>query len=85
MNINILIGTDNAMINQPDILEELKFLKFRYKKIDFFDLLNMTTYNPRKVLNLKCDIPQLKSIYEIIVLDENLNIVYNPWDDRGIK
>lgn len=84
IGINLLLGTDNAMINNPNVLEEIKFLKTKYKNIDIYDLIKMVSYGPRKALNLECNIPQIKSINEIVVLDKNLNIVYNTWDDRGI-
>jgi cytosine/adenosine deaminase-related metal-dependent hydrolase len=77
IGINLMLGTDNAMINNPNVLEEIKFLKTKYQNIDINELIKMITYNPRKALNLECDIPQIKSMDEIIVLDKNLNIIYN--------
>lgn len=80
LGINMMLGTDNAMINNPNILEEIKFLKAKYNNMDLYDLIKMVTYNPRKVLNLECNIPQIKSINEIIILDRDLNMIYNPLD-----
>jgi imidazolonepropionase-like amidohydrolase len=49
--VTLLLGTDNAMINNPDVLEEVKVLQ----KTGFFsleELLTTVTYTPRKALNL---------------------------------
>ena len=78
LGIDMMVGTDNAMINNPNILEEIKFLKAKYNNVDLHALIKMVTYNPRKVLNLECNIPQIKSINEIIILDRDLNMIYNP-------
>jgi len=74
LGINLMLGTDNSMINSPNILTELKY----YKKISGINnlekLLNMITYNPRKVLNLDYNILDLKLTKDLIILDyENLN------------
>jgi cytosine/adenosine deaminase-related metal-dependent hydrolase len=49
--VTLLLGTDNAMINNPDVLKEVKVLQ----KTGFFsleELLTMVTFTPRKALNL---------------------------------
>jgi cytosine/adenosine deaminase-related metal-dependent hydrolase len=49
--VTLLLGTDNAMINNPDVLEEVKVLR----KTGFFsleELLTIVTFTPRKALNL---------------------------------
>ena len=77
-NITIMLGTDNVMLNSPSILDEIKFLKNKYPKITTRELIKISTYNPRKALNLKCDILSPNSIVDFIVLDEkNLNLIFN--------
>ena len=86
LDINLMLGTDNAMINNPNILTELKY----YKKINKIDstekLLNMITYNPRKALNLDYNIPDIKSSKEFIILDKtSLGIRNIPFSNEDIK
>lgn len=50
--VTIILGTDNAMIQPPNILEEARYLlDTKIYKIE--DILSMITYTPRKVLNSK--------------------------------
>jgi cytosine/adenosine deaminase-related metal-dependent hydrolase len=50
--VSVLLGTDNAMLNPPNIIEEVKHLKKLSSVFSTEELLNMVTYTPRKVLNL---------------------------------
>ena len=68
--VQILLGTDNAMLNMPDLLEEIRYLKKFYNTFSTTELLQMVTYDARKVLNLDCNILGLNSRAEFIVLDE---------------
>jgi cytosine/adenosine deaminase-related metal-dependent hydrolase len=69
LGIIMLLGTDNAMINSPNIITELNYYK-KISKIESYEkLLNMITYNPRKVLNLDYNILDLKLINDFIILD----------------
>jgi cytosine/adenosine deaminase-related metal-dependent hydrolase len=70
VGIDLLIGTDNAMLNSPSVLDELIFVKKCCNVFSNLDLLNMVTYRPRKVLNLECDILGSNSKAEFVVLDE---------------
>ena len=70
LNINLMLGTDNSMINNPNILTELIYYKKISKIRNIENLLNMITYNPRKALNHKYNILDLKSSKEFIVLDK---------------
>ncbi len=85
LKINLMLGTDNAMINIPNILKELIFYK-KISKIKSNDkLLNMITYNPRKALNLDYNILDLKLANEFLVLDDKtLKIIY-PSNQEVIK
>jgi len=49
--VTLLLGTDNAMINNPDVLEEVKVLQ-KTKLFSLEELLTTVTYTPRKALNL---------------------------------
>jgi cytosine/adenosine deaminase-related metal-dependent hydrolase len=67
---DILIGTDNAMINSPIILEEIKYIRSVTKEFSTLDLLYMATYDARKALNLDCDILCPNSKADFIVLNK---------------
>jgi cytosine/adenosine deaminase-related metal-dependent hydrolase len=74
--VSLLLGTDNGMINTPDILEEIRLLQ----KTGFFsleELLHTITYTPRKALNLD-DCIQGRDLSEhIIVLEkDSLTLLY---------
>lgn len=54
----ILLGTDNFMLHSPSILNEIRFIQNQFP--DLFtieELLDMSTYQARKALNLKDNIP----------------------------
>jgi cytosine/adenosine deaminase-related metal-dependent hydrolase len=70
IGINILIGTDNAMINSPNIIDEIMFCLRNFKEFSINELLYSVTYISRKVLNLKCDILSPNSRAEFVVLDK---------------
>jgi len=77
IGIKTIIGTDNCMLNPPNLIEEIKFIKTNYKGFSTIDLLKMITYNARKVLNRNCDILGPKSKAEFVVLDKkNLKPLY---------
>ena len=66
--IPLLLGTDNAMLTSPNILNELRFLKQQTKIFSPKELLNMITYTPRKALNLDDHIPGLNLPSSFVVL-----------------
>ncbi len=77
LDINIMLGTDNAMLNSPNILNELTYYKKISKNRSIEKLLNMITYNPRKALNLDYNIHDVKLSNEFIVLDyKTLDKIY---------
>ncbi len=51
MGVPILLGTDNAMINTPDVIQEVKVL-LKMGLFGLEELLTNVTYSPRKALNL---------------------------------
>jgi len=54
----LFIGTDNAMIHSPSILDEIQFIKQLYPSVfSLEDLFLMATFQPRKALNLIDSIP----------------------------
>ena len=70
IGVEILLGTDNAMLNSPSILDEVKYFTKNFKEISKSELLYSTTYGARKALNLECDILGPNSKAEFVVLDE---------------
>ena len=58
MNCNVAIGTDNVMINSPDLFREMDFLwkitmGIHRQRIDPKNILKMTTVNAGKILDKK--------------------------------
>jgi cytosine/adenosine deaminase-related metal-dependent hydrolase len=86
LDINLMLGTDNAMLNSPNIFTELAYFKKISKTHSIEKLLNMITYNPRKALNLDYNILDLKLPKEFIVLDnKTLKIIYAPSTHEEVK
>jgi cytosine/adenosine deaminase-related metal-dependent hydrolase len=54
IGIEISIGTDNAMIADTNIYEELKWLKMHFRTVPIEDLLRMITYNPARIFGISC-------------------------------
>lgn len=76
IGLTVLLGTDNAMINTPDVLEEVRVLhKTRIHTLE--ELLTTVTYTPRKALNLD-DYIQADNLSErFIVLErDSLKLLY---------
>ncbi len=79
VGINLLLGTDNAMIVEPNIIEEMIFLREKTSIFSDLELLNMITFSPRKALNLKDGIHGLDWMRDFVVLDEeSLRPAYVP-------
>jgi len=54
----LFIGTDNAMMHSPSILDEIQFIMQKYPSVfSLEDLFLMATFQPRKALNLIDSIP----------------------------
>jgi cytosine/adenosine deaminase-related metal-dependent hydrolase len=78
IGVNLLLGTDNAMLNSPIILDEISYLKSAIKEFSVMELLYMTTFGARKALNLECDILGPNSKAEFVVIDKKtLRPLYN--------
>lgn len=67
--VKLMLGTDNAMINSPSILDEIKYLRTKNNVFNLEELLRMSTYIPRKVLSHRPNILGLKSSNRFLVLD----------------
>jgi cytosine/adenosine deaminase-related metal-dependent hydrolase len=67
--VMLLLGTDNAMSNLPDVLEEVRFLHQTTKVFSVDELLAMVTYTPRKALNLDDCIQGLNLRGNFVVLE----------------
>jgi cytosine/adenosine deaminase-related metal-dependent hydrolase len=70
IGIDIMVGTDNAMLNAPSVLDEIRYIQSLYTEFTKWELLQMITYIPRKALNLDADILDLNSPAEFVVLDK---------------
>ena len=67
-HIPLLLGTDNAMITPPNILQEMQYLQQQTAIFTQEELLKMITYTPRKALNLDDHIPGLNLPRSLVVL-----------------
>ena len=77
VGVNILIGTDNAMLNSPSILDEIIFFNKMFKGFSTEELLYKVTFASRKALNLDYDILGSNSPTDFVVLDgKRLNTLY---------
>jgi len=70
VGIDIMLGTDNAMLNSPNILDEMTHLKAQFNEFSTEELLKMITYIPRKALNWDDCILGPNSPAKFIVLDK---------------
>jgi cytosine/adenosine deaminase-related metal-dependent hydrolase len=86
VDINVLLGTDNAMLNSPNLLEEICFIRSISNSYSKHELLFMSTFGARKALNLKGDILGSDSMGNFVVLDDKslrpLYISFNSLEDQ---
>ena len=69
VGVDLSLGTDNAMLNSPVILDEIHYVKSISSDYSTFELLYMTTFGARKALNLDYSILAPNSRAEFVVLD----------------
>jgi cytosine/adenosine deaminase-related metal-dependent hydrolase len=86
VGVNVIIGTDNAMLHSPNILEEINFIRSNSKVYSTYELLLMSTFGARKALNLEGDILGFNSMGNFVVLDDKslkpLYISFNSLEDQ---
>lgn len=76
IGINLLLGTDNGMINTPDVLQEVRLLHTT-GIFSLEELLTIVTYTPRKALNLEDCIQGRDLSQNFVVLErDSLKPVY---------
>jgi cytosine/adenosine deaminase-related metal-dependent hydrolase len=76
--VTLLLGTDNAMINTPDVIEEVRML-LQTGAFSLEELLTNVTYTPRKALNLDDCIQGRNLSEKFIVLErDSLKLLYVP-------
>lgn len=79
VGVDMLLGTDNAMLNSPSILDEMKYLKTIHRGFSIWELLYIITNGARKALNLDYNILGLNSRADFVVLDgKSLKPLYIP-------
>ena len=86
MNCNVGIGTDNVLINKPDLFREMDYLwkismALHKKRIDPKIILKMTTVNAGKLLDKKIGIIKKGFLADCIFLDKksiDLDPLNNP-------
>jgi len=80
------LGTDNVMINSPDMFREMDFIwkvtmGLHKKRIEAKEILKMATVNGGKILNKKIGIIQSGNLADCIFLDKHaldLEPMHNP-------
>jgi cytosine/adenosine deaminase-related metal-dependent hydrolase len=86
MNCNVAIGTDNVMINSPDLFREMDYLwkvsmALHKKRIDPKIILKMATVNAGKLLNQKIGVIKQGFLADCIFLEKksiDLDPLNNP-------
>ena len=81
------LGTDNVMINSPDMFREMDYLwkvtmGIKKKRIDPKEILKMATVNAGKILKKEIGIIETKKIADCIFLDKHsldLEPMHNPY------
>jgi cytosine/adenosine deaminase-related metal-dependent hydrolase len=68
--VSLLLGTDNAMISTPNVLDEIKYIIETTNVFSLTELFNMVTYLPRKVLSHDYEVLGVDSLADFIVLDK---------------
>ncbi len=73
---NIGIGTDNVMINSPDLFREMDYLwkvsmGIKKKRISPIDILKMTTVNASKYLERKIGVIEKNKIADCIFIEKH--------------
>ena len=87
MNCNVVIGTDNLMINSPDLFREMDFLwkvtmGIHQKRIEPKNILKMTTVNAGKLLNEKIGCIKEGYLADAVFIKKNdldLDPLQNPY------
>jgi len=87
MNCNVAIGTDNVMINSPDLFREMDFLwkvtmGINQKRIEPRNILKMTTVNAGKLLGKKIGCIKEGYLADAVFIkknDLNLDPLQNPY------
>jgi len=87
MNCNVAIGTDNLMINSPDLFREMDFLwkttmGIHQKRIEPKTILKMATVNAGKLLNKKIGCIKEGYLADAIFIKKNdldLDPLQNPY------
>ena len=87
MNCNVAIGTDNVMINSPDLFREMDFLwkvtmGINRKRIEPKNILKMTTVNAGKLLGKKIGCIKEGYLADAVFIkknDLNLDPLQNPY------
>jgi cytosine/adenosine deaminase-related metal-dependent hydrolase len=69
-DLTFLIGTDNAMLNNSSVLDEIFFIKQKTNLFSMHELLLNSTYIARKALNQECNILGSNSKANFVVLDK---------------
>lgn len=75
--IQVLIGTDNAMISSLNVIDELKQIRKMATVFSTEELLRMITYNPREFLGESSPLLEVGSPADVVVLEKkSLNLVF---------
>jgi cytosine/adenosine deaminase-related metal-dependent hydrolase len=68
VGLRVMVGTDNGMVADGDLLQELSLLKAWYPQVATADLLRMATVNPRRFFRQAVRVPKAGEALDHIVL-----------------
>jgi len=79
--INVALGTDNVMINSPDMFREMEFLSkisFLHEPVPAKEILKIATLNGAKALRINSGVIEKGRDANLIFIDKNApNLKYN--------
>jgi len=81
--INVALGTDNVMLNSPDMFAEMDFLLMAYDRIRPAEILRMATINGARALKVEAELGSIEvgkeaSFVAVNFADRNLRFSKDP-------
>ncbi|MDI6888001.1 MAG: amidohydrolase family protein, partial [Candidatus Thermoplasmatota archaeon] len=73
----VALGTDNVMLNSPDILRELEFVAKLWPELEPQTILKLVTVNPAKIFGLNKGVAQEGKDADLILLKPLENLEYS--------
>jgi len=71
--LDVALGTDNVMINQPNLFREMEFiskLSYLSENLEPIEILKMVTLNGAKMLNMNSGIIETNKVADLLFIDK---------------